>query len=382
MSAPGTEASGESLWLPKGNPWIIAIAVSLAAFMEVLDTSIANVALPHIAGNLGASNDESTWVLTSYLVSNAIILPISGWLVGWLGRKRFFLTCIVFFTISSFLCGIAPNLGLLLLFRVMQGAFGGGLQPMAQAILADTFPPEKRGLAFALYGITVICGPAIGPTLGGWITDNYSWRWIFYINVPVGILAVLLVSQLLEDPPYLSRLKATIAKFDYIGFGLLAVGVGALQVALDKGQEDDWFGSRFITTLILLAAVGLVSLVIWEWRHKEPIVDVRLFKGFNFASCNVMMFVLGAVLFSSTVLLPQFLQTLMGYTAQKAGMVISMAAILLAMLLPLVGRIAGHIQARFILAFGWITLAMAMYFSCKHIDLLISFRSAAWMRIW
>jgi len=253
---------------------------------------------------------------------------------------------------------------------------------MTQAILADTFPPEKRGLAFALYGITVICGPAIGPTLGGWITDNYSWRWIFYINVPVGILAVFLVSQLIEDPPYLSRLKGTMAKFDYIGFGLLAVGVGALQVALDKGQEDDWFGSRFITTLIILAVLGLVSLVIWEWRHKEPIVDVRLFKEFNFASCNLMMFVLGAVLFSSTVLLPQFLQTLMGYTAQKAGTVISMAAVLLVFLLPFVGRLAGHFQARHLLAFGWIALAVAMYFSCKHIDLLISFRSAAWMRIW
>src|SRR5246500_1995711 len=221
MSAPGTETSGESLWLPKGNPWIIAIAVSLAAFMEVLDTSIANVALPHIAGNLGASNDESTWVLTSYLVSNAIALPISGWLVTWLGRKRFFLTCIVFFTVSSFLCGIAPSLGLLLLFRVMQGAFGGGLQPMAQAILADAFLPARRGLAFALYGITIVCAPAVGPTFGGWITDNYSWRWIFYINVPVGILAVLLVSELIHDPPNLSRLRA---RFDYIGVGLLAAG--------------------------------------------------------------------------------------------------------------------------------------------------------------
>jgi len=382
MSTTASIAADQAVWQPKVNPWIIGVAVSLAAFMEALDTSIANVALPHIAGSMGASNDESTWVLTSYLVSNAVVLPISGFLVGWLGRKRFFLMCVAFFTVSSFLCGVAPSLGMLLLFRVLQGAFGGGLQPMTQAILADTFPPEKRGLAFALYGITVICGPAIGPTMGGWITDNYSWRWIFYINVPVGILAVLLVSQLLEDPPYLSRLKAATAKFDYIGFGLLAVGVGALQVALDKGQEDDWFGSRFITTLIILASVGLVSLVIWEWRHKEPIVDVRLFKGFNFASCNVMMFMLGAVLFSSTVLLPQFLQTLMGYTAQKAGMVISMAAILLVFLLPLVGRLAGHFQARHLLAFGWFALAVAMYFSCKHIDLLISFRSAAWMRIW
>jgi MFS transporter, DHA2 family, multidrug resistance protein len=367
---------------PRVNPWIIGIVVSMAAFMEVLDTSIANVALPHIAGNLGASNDESTWVLTSYLVSNAVVLPISGFLVGWLGRKRFFLACIALFTLSSLCCGIAPSLGMLLFFRVLQGAFGGGLQPMTQAILADTFPPEKRGLAFALYGITIVCAPAIGPTLGGWITDNYSWRWIFYINVPVGILALLLVSQLIQDPPDLSRLKGAMPRFDYVGFGLLALGVGALQIALDKGQEDDWFGSRFITTLIILAAVGLVSLVMWEWRHKEPIVDVRLFKMFNFASCNVMMFVLGVVLFSSTVLLPQFLQTLMGYTAQTAGMVLSMAAIALVFLLPLVGRIAGLIQARYILAFGWITLAMAMYYSCKHIDLLISFQAASWMRVW
>ena len=367
---------------PKVNPWLIGIVVSLAAFMEVLDTSIANVALPHIAGNLGASNDESTWVLTSYLVSNAVVLPISGFLVGWLGRKRFFLTCIVLFTASSFMCGIAPNLGLLLLFRVLQGAFGGGLQPMTQAILGDTFPPEKRGMAFALYGITIVCAPAIGPTLGGWITDNYSWRWIFYINVPVGILAVVLVHQLIEDPPYLKRVKNAFANFDYLGFSLLAIGVGALQVALDKGQEDDWFGSSFITTLIVVATIGLVSLVIWEWRRKEPIVDIRLFQRFNFASCSLMMFVLGAALFSSTVLLPQFLQTLMGYTAQKAGMVLSAAAILLLVVLQFVGRLAGRIQARYLLAFGWITLAVAMYVSCKRLDLLISFNAATWMRVW
>jgi DHA2 family multidrug resistance protein len=252
---------------------------------------------------------------------------------------------------------------------------------MTQAILADSFPPEKRGLAFALYGITVVCAPAIGPALGGWITDSYSWRWIFYINVPVGILALVLVTQLIQDRPR-SGPRPTMARFDYIGFGLLALGVGALQVALDKGQEDDWFGSHFITTLIVIAAVGLISLVIWEWRHKEPIVDVHLFKLFNFASCNVMMFVLGVVLFSSTVLLPQFLQTLLGYTAQKAGMVLSVAAILLLFLLPVVGRLAARFQARYLLAFGWITLAIAMYFSCQHIDLLISFQAAAWMRIW
>lgn len=363
------------------NPWIIGVVVSLAAFMEVLDTSIANVALPHIAGSLGASNDESTWVLTSYLVSNAIVLPISGFIVGWLGRKRFFMACIALFTLSSFLCGIAPNLGFLLLFRVIQGAFGGGLQPMAQAILADTFPPEKRGLAFALYGVTAICAPAIGPTLGGWITDNYSWRWIFYINVPVGIVAALLVYQLVEDPLHLTRSKLKLATFDFVGFALLTVGVGALQIMLDKGQEEDWFGSRFITTLIVIAVVGLVSMVVWEWFHKDPIVDVRLFKNFNFASCNVMFFVVGVVLFSSTVLLPLFLQTLMGYTAEAAGLVLSAAAILLLFLLPLVGWLTGRVQARYLLAFGWITLAAGMYVSSHRLDLLISFRAATLMRI-
>ena len=380
-STPATISTENASGTPEVNPWLIGVVVSLAAFMEVLDTSIANVALPHIAGNLGASNDESTWVLTSYLVSNAIVLPISGFLVGLLGRKRFFLICIAFFTVSSFLCGLAPSLGLLLLFRVLQGAFGGGLQPMTQAILADTFPPEKRGLAFALYGVTAICAPAIGPTLGGWLTDNYSWRWIFYINVPVGILAVILVFQLVKDPPYLVREKGRKASFDFIGFGILAVAVGALQVALDKGQEDDWFGSHFITSLLMIAAAGLLSLVIWEWFHKEPIVDVHLFKNFNFMSCSLMFFVVGVVLFSSTVLLPQFLQTLMGYTAQKAGMVLSVAAILLLILLQFVGRLTTRFQARHILAFGWITLALGMYISCKRIDLLISFSGATWLRI-
>ncbi len=382
MSAGAASSPGEEIWRPKGNPWIIAVAVSLAAFMEVLDTSIANVALPHIAGNLGASNDESTWVLTSYLVSNAIVLPISGWLVGWLGRKRFFLTCIIFFTISSFLCGIAPNLALLLLFRVMQGAFGGGLQPMAQAILGDTFPPEKRGLAFALYGITAICAPAIGPTLGGWITDNYSWRWIFYINVPVGALALALVYQLVEDPPYMARLKQRLSGFDFIGFSLLTVGVGALQIVLDKGQEDDWFGSHFITILVVVAAVGLVSLIMWEWFQKEPIVDVRLFKNPNVAASNLMFLMLGMALFSSTVLMPQLLQTLMGYTAQKAGMVLSAGALVVLVVLPMVGKLTTRFQARYLLAFGWISLAASMYLSCKQIDLLMSFRSATVLRVW
>src|SRR5215467_6597799 len=309
-------SSSAQPWRPKANPWLIALVVALAAFMEVLDTSIANVALPYMAGNLGASNDESTWVLTSYLVSNAIVLPISGWFAGVLGRKRFFMLCLTIFTISSLLCGIAPSLGAIILFRVLQGAGGGGLQPVAQSILADTFPPQQRGLAFALYGITTIIAPTVGPTLGGWITDNYSWRWIFFINLPVGIVTLFLVLRLVEDPPWMKRLTGAAVKIDYMGVGLLVLGVGALQVMLDKGQEDDWFGSHFILTLAVLAAVGLVSLVIWEWYQKEPIVDVRLFKNVNFLGANVMMFILGIMLFSSLVMMPQFLQTLVGSVAR------------------------------------------------------------------
>ncbi|HEY4742540.1 MAG TPA: DHA2 family efflux MFS transporter permease subunit [Candidatus Acidoferrales bacterium] len=355
--------------------------MALAAFMEVLDTSIANVALPYMAGNLGASNDQSTWVLTSYLVSNAIILPISGWLAGALGRKRFFMGCLGIFTVSSLLCGIAPSLGLLLLFRVLQGAGGGGLQPMAQAILADTFPPHQRGLAFALYGITAVTAPTIGPTLGGWITFNYSWRWIFFINLPVGIATWFLVRRFVEDPPYLTRLKSAGVKLDYVGIGLLALGVGALQVLLDKGQEDDWFGSHFITTLIVVATVCLISLVIWEWFQKAPIIDVRMFKSFNFASASLMMFILGILLFSSLVLMPQFLQTLLGYTSQLAGLALSAGGLVLLFEMPIMGKLTTMIQARYLIAFGWLSLSVAMFYSTKRIDLQISFGAATWLRI-
>lgn len=371
----------EERWQPKYNPWLIAVVVALAAFMEVLDTSIANVALPHMAGNLGSSNDESTWVLTSYLVSNAIVLPISGWLAGLFGRKRFFLLCIFLFTLSSLFCGAAPTLSLLILFRVIQGAGGGGLQPMAQAILADIFPPQQRGLAFALYGITAVMAPTIGPTLGGWITDNYSWRWIFFINLPVGLITMFLVVRLVEDPPYLKRLKGAAIRVDYMGIGLLALGVGALQVLLDKGQEDDWFGSHFIVTLAVISAVCLVSLVIWEWRHKEPIIDVHLFKSFNFATANVMMFTLGMLLFSSLVMMPQFLQTLMGYTAESAGLVLSASGLVVLLQMPIVGQLSGKIPAKYIIAFGWLALALGMYYSTLRVDLLMSFRSAMWLRV-
>ena len=371
----------QDIWRPKYNPWLIAVVVAMAAFMEVLDTSIANVALPYIAGNLGASNDQSTWVLTSYLVSNAIILPISGWLAGTLGRKRFFMACLSVFTVSSLLCGIAPSLGFLLLFRVLQGAGGGGLQPMAQAILADTFPPHQRGLAFALYGITAIMAPTIGPTLGGWITFNYSWRWIFFINLPVGMITWFLVRRFVEDPPYLAKLKAAGVKLDYIGIALLTLGIGALQVLLDKGQEDDWFGSRFITTLIITAAVCLTSLVIWEWFQKAPIIDVKMFKSFNFASASLMMFMLGILLFSSLVLMPQFLQTLVGYTSQLAGVALSAGGLVLLCEMPIMGKLTTKIQARYLIAFGWFSLSIAMYYSTIRIDLLISFSAAVWLRI-
>jgi DHA2 family multidrug resistance protein len=366
---------------PAANPWLIAGTVSLAAFMEVLDTAIANVALPHIAGNLGASNDQSTWVLTSYLVSNAIVLPITGWLVSLFGRKRFFMTCMAIFTVSSLFCGIAPSLGVLLLFRVLQGAGGGGLQPMAQAILADTFPPEKRGLAFSIYGITAVCAPAIGPTLGGWITDNASWRWIFLINLPVGLLTLLLVYRLVHDPPQLVRRKSSEIKLDYVGFSLVALGVGALQIMLDKGQQDDWFGSHFITALAVTAAVCLTTLVVYEWFQKDPIVDVRLFRNSNFATANMMMFMVGAISFATTVLMPQFLQTLMGYTARSAGLVLSASAVLLLIELPFVGRLIGKFQLRYLIASGWIALAIGMYISVQRLDLLISFRSATLLRI-
>jgi MFS transporter, DHA2 family, multidrug resistance protein len=370
-----------AVWRPAFNPWLIGVVVAVAAFMEVLDTSIANVALPYIGGNLGATTDQSTWVLTSYLVSNAIVLPISGWLANVLGRKRFFMICLTIFSVSSVLCGFAPSLGAIIVFRVLQGAGGGGLQPIAQAILADTFPPEKRGLAFALYGVTVIVAPTIGPTLGGWITDNFSWRWIFFINIPVGIMALFLVYRLIEDPPWAKRKAGAASRIDYIGVSLLVLGVGALQILLDKGQEDDWFGSHFITALAVIAVVGLVSLVIWEWFYKHPIIDVRLFKNLNFLAANGMMFILGVALFASLVMLPLFLQSLLGYTAESAGLVLSGGGLLLLFMMPFIGVLSSKVQARYLIAFGWLTLALAMYYSSRQLELGMSFRTATILRI-
>jgi len=377
-AAPPTEITP---WRPKFNPWLIASVVSLAAFMEFLDTSIANVALPYIAGSLGASNDESTWILTAYLASNAVVLPISGWFAGFFGRKRFFIICVLLFTGSSLLCGIAPNLGAIIVFRVLQGAGGGGMQPMCQAILADTFPPRQRGLAFALFGIVAVVGPTIGPTLGGWITDNYSWRWIFFINVPVGILALFLLYRLVEDPPWAKRSAIAVRSFDYIGLGLLVVGIGALQAMLDKGQEDDWFGSRFIVTLFITTVVCLSTLVIWEWFHESPAVDIRLFKNFNFASSNLMIFVFGIVLFAALVMMPQYLQTVLGYTATLAGLVLTAGGFLVLVAMPVVGQLSSKFQARYLIAFGWLLLAVAMFYTTREWNTGLSFRSASYLRV-
>ncbi len=367
------QAISKADWKPDVSPWVIAGTVMLATFMEVLDTSIANVALPHIAGSLSASVDESTWVLTSYLVSNAIVLPLTGWFSTLFGRKRFYLGCVAIFTVSSFLCGLAPNLSVLVILRVIQGAGGGGLQPVSQAILVETFEQEQQGMAMAVYGMGVVAAPIIGPTLGGWITDSYSWRWIFFINIPVGILALLMTSALIKDPPYLVRkgLKEGL-KIDFIGLGLLSVGLGFLQIMLDKGQTDDWFGSRFIVVAALLAIFGLVGVVIWELRQKNPMIDLRLLKDTNFSVSTLAMFALGVVLYGTTVLLPILVQTLMGYTAMLSGLVLSPGAVVTMFTMPLVGWLLGRYEARWLVVFGLVILAFGMS-RLAQIDLTVSF---------
>jgi len=380
MSTAALTMNPAEEWRPAVNPWIIAIAVTLATFMEVLDTSIANVALPHIAGSLSAGQDESTWVLTSYLVSNAIVLPLSGWLSSIVGRKRFYMGCVALFTVSSFLCGFAPNLPALIIFRILQGAGGGGLQPSEQAILADTFPPAKRGMAFAVYGIAVVMAPAIGPTLGGWITDNYSWRWIFFVNIPVGILSLILTSRLIQDPPYFKRRKLAETKIDYVGLGFVALGLGALQIVLDKGQRDDWFESNFILILAIVSAASLLFVIWWEWRHKDPIIDLHLFSERTFAVSNLLMFMLGFALLGSTLLLPLFLQTLMGYTAELSGMALSPGGFAIMICMPVVGWLLSRYDARYLLVFGLSMLSFSL-FHMTNFDLNIDFKTAVYARV-
>jgi len=383
--APGGAATQPPSYLTTGwtggrNPWTIALVVTMATFMEVLDTSIANVSLPHIAGNLSVSQDESTWVLTSYLVSNAIVLPVSGWIATKMGRKRFYMTCVGVFTISSFLCGMAPTLGWLVFFRVLQGIGGGGLAPSEQAILADTFPPARRGMAMAVYGMAVVLAPAIGPTLGGFITDNFSWRWVFFINIPVGLASLLLSNRVVSDPPHLKEARTRAGGVDWIGLGLVATGLGCAEVVLDKGQESDWFHSSFITGFTLVAAVALVSFVLWELAIDNPIVDIRMFRRRSFAVANMLMLMLGVSLFGTTVLLPQYLQVLMGYSAQQAGMALSPGGVLIILLLPFVGRMVSKVDTRWMVAFGFAVLSASLFFMAHTIDMQMDFPTAVELR--
>jgi DHA2 family multidrug resistance protein len=340
------------------NPWIIAISVMLGTFMEVLDTTVVNVSLQHIAGSLSVTPEEATWVLTSYLVANAIVLPLTGWLGNYFGRRNVLLASVGGFTIFSFLCGIAPNLPALIVFRIFQGATGGGLQPLSQAILMEAFPPEKRAKAMAFWALGIVVAPMLGPVLGGWITDSYSWRWLFYINIPIGILAVIMAVMFIHDPPYIKRGEGGI---DYWGIGYLALGIGALQIMLDKGQEEDWFGSNFIRVLFVLCVIGFVFFVIRELTTRHPVVNLRIFKNRTYATGVFLMTVLGFVLYGSTVLLPLWLQTLMGYPALEAGMAMLPRGLGSFLFMPIVGILMGKIEARKLLGTGLVVASFSIY---------------------
>ena len=356
-----SDAAADAAWKPAANPWLIAIIVTLAAFMEILDTTIVNVSLPHIAGSVSASYDDATWALTSYLVANGIVLPISGFLGRLIGRKRYFMICIAMFTVSSFLCGTSTSLSELIIFRLMQGFFGGGLQPNQQSIILDTFEPAQRGRAFSVVAIAVICAPIIGPTLGGYITDNYSWRWVFFINIPVGIFAFFAVAALVEDPPWVKRVRARVIDFDYIGLGLIALGFASLQIMLDRGEDEDWFSSPLIVTCGILGVAGILGAIYWLLIAKKPIVNIRVFANRNFAVGSVMIFGMGAILYSGTVLIPQLAQQRLGYTATLAGLVLSPGAAMILLMIPAIGRILPLVQTRLVIAFGYFTLGCALY---------------------
>jgi DHA2 family multidrug resistance protein len=377
-SSPNKALTAPDEWVPAANPWIIAAAVMLATFMEVLDTSVANVALPHIGGSLSASTDESTWVLTSYLVSNAIILPATGWLASVFGRKRLLITAIVVFTVSSALCGAATSLGMLVVARVIQGIGGGCLQPIAQAVLLESFPPQKRGQAMAVYGMGIIVAPIIGPTLGGWITDNYSWRWIFYINIPVGVAAIMMAQTFVQDPPYIKRLIRR--RIDYIGFGFMAIWLATLQLVLDKGQEDDWLAALWIRWFIVISVGCLIAFVIWELRSDDPIVNLRIMKNGNFAVGMLLIAVVGAVLYGTTAMLPIFLQTLLGYPALQSGLAVSPRGLGSLVSMIVVGRLIGIIDSRWLMALGFGVLALSV-FLLSRIDLDISMVNVIWPNV-
>ena len=343
---------------PSPNPWLIAIAVMSGTFMEVLDTTVVNVSLPHIAGNLSASNDEATWTLTSYLVANAIILPMTGWLASKFGRKRLLLASVSGFTLASFFCGLAPSLPFLIVFRVIQGACGGGLQPLSQAILLEAFPPEKRGQAMAFWALGIVVAPMLGPVAGGWLTDNYSWRWVFYINIPIGVIALILTQLYIFDPPYLRKKSQGI---DYWGIGLLVLGIGCLQIMLDKGQEEDWFSSHFIIVLAVLTVVGLGGLIVRELKAEHPIIDLSVFKYRSFAVGTFLMTVVGFVLYGSTVLLPLFMQILLGYTATHAGVTNLPRGMASFFAMPFIGYLTSKMDVRKLLGAGILSSAVAMF---------------------
>jgi MFS transporter, DHA2 family, multidrug resistance protein len=383
-----SEHSEERPWRPSINPWIVAMTVTLATFMEVLDSSIANVALPHIAGGLGSTQDEATWVLTAYLVANAIILPAGAYMTTFIGRKKFYMICVALFGVSSMLCGLAPSLPILVFCRILQGAGGGGLAPSEQAILADTFPPEKRGQAFAMYGLAVVVAPAIGPTLGGYITDRFDWRWIFFLNIPICILSLFLTSRIVEDPPYVKKQVEETQKggmkLDFLGFGLLGLTFGSLEFLLDKGQEDDWFSSHLITFFAVVCVTAFVFMIIWELRQlrigRRPIINLTLFKRRNFAISFLLMFVLGFALYGTTVLIPQFVQTLLGYTAELAGLVLSPAGFIMMAMMPVVGYLSGKVDARKLIGFGFFMLTSALI-TMHTMNLGVSYGYLAFLRI-
>jgi MFS transporter, DHA2 family, multidrug resistance protein len=347
--------------------WAIAITVTMATFMELLDTSISNVSLPHIAGGLGTSYDESTWILTSYLVANAVVLPMSAWLSRVFGRKRYYMMSVALFTATSFLCGTAPSLGMLIAFRVLQGLGGGGLAPVEQAILVDTFPKEKLGGAFALYSMAIVTAPAVGPPLGGWITDSFSWRWVFFINVPIGLLSLILSSRLVHDPPEFTQERREAwrggqLRIDHIGIVLIAIGFACLEVVLDRGERDDWLGSHFITTFLVIAVVAITIAIWWEWHHQEPVVELTLLRERNFALACIYYFLFGFGLFGSTVLIPEILQTLFGYTATDAGLVLGPGAAVITILAPFVVRIVPRIGAKRLLGASFTIAALSMFY--------------------
>jgi DHA2 family multidrug resistance protein len=362
-------------WRPSHSPWLITLAVLLATFMEVLDTSIANVALPHIAGSLSASVDEATWVLTSYLVANAIILPAASWLSMRFGRKRYLAFSVLMFTAASAFCGMAQTLPQIIVARIFQGLGGGGLQPLVQAILLESFPKEKRGPAMAAYGMGIVVAPIIGPTLGGWITDNFSWRWIFYINIPIGFLGLMMQSYFLEDPPYIKHSQKT--KIDTIGLGLMAVWIGLLQIVLDRGQEADWFGASWIRTSTAVIIVSLVFFVIWELRQKHPMVNLKILRNRNFAMATVLITVVGSILYGTTVILPIFMQNLLRYTAYISGLAMTPRGIGSFFSMLIIGRLVTRFDARMLMTIGFIGIALSCWY-LSRITMDITRASISW----